>query len=104
MNQVSLEERACPICETQNDSRLFARANVRWDELDRFAFASRKLPEYMHWQLAKCGRCDLVYADPAPDPEELAALYRQADFGTARGKPCNQDVCPAARSIPAQAA
>ena len=27
-----------------------------------------------------CRRCDLLYADPAPAPDELAALYRDADF------------------------
>jgi len=82
MNHFSLEPRMCPICGRQDHSRLFARANVRWEELDRFAFASRKLPEYMHWQLAECRRCDLVYAREAPAPGALAALYRQADFGS----------------------
>ena len=84
MTQVSLELRACPICDARDKSRLYAPANVRWEDLDRFAFASRKLPEYMHWQLARCGRCDLVYADRAPAPDALAAFYRQADFASSR--------------------
>jgi SAM-dependent methyltransferase len=84
MTQVALELRACPICGARDASRLHARDNVRWEDLDRFAFASRKLPEYMHWQLSKCVRCDLVYADPAPAPDTLAALYRQADFASSR--------------------
>jgi SAM-dependent methyltransferase len=61
---------------------LFAEANVKPDDLDRFAFASRKLPEYMHWRLAECRRCDLLYVDPAPSLEELAACYRGADFNS----------------------
>ena len=44
----------------------------------------RKRPEYMHWQLAQCLCCDLLYADPAPRPDDLAALYRQADFDSRR--------------------
>ena len=50
------------------------------EELDRLAFAARKSPEYMHWQLSVCEECDLLYADPAPRPEDLAWLYREADF------------------------
>jgi SAM-dependent methyltransferase len=50
------------------------------EELDRLAFAARKSPEYMHWQLCVCDECDLLYADPAPRPEDLAWLYREADF------------------------
>jgi SAM-dependent methyltransferase len=84
MSQISLERRACPICGTRQDSRLYASGNFRWEELDRFAFASRKLPEYMHWPLSQCGRCDLVYAEEAPAPEALASLYCDADFGSSR--------------------
>src|SRR6188768_2444054 len=80
MLSLTLETRACPICGTRDRGRLFAEANVDAEALGRFAFASRKLPEYMHWRLVACGRCDLLYADPAPSPEDLSALYRDADF------------------------
>jgi len=59
---------------------LFAESSIRIEGLNRFAFASRKLPEYMHWRLSLCDGCDLLYADPAPRPEDLANLYRDADF------------------------
>jgi SAM-dependent methyltransferase len=80
MIQVSLEQRNCPICGRRDASRLFALSNVRVEVLDRYAFASRKTPEYMHWRLSECLGCDLLYADPAPRSEDLATLYRQADF------------------------
>jgi SAM-dependent methyltransferase len=80
MVRIALEPRPCPVCGTRDDGRLFAEANVDPDVLDGFAFASRKLPEYMHWRLVACGRCDLVYADPAPPLSELSTLYRDAAF------------------------
>src|SRR4051812_30331361 len=80
MLQASLASRLCPICNTRDNSCLFAEANLSLEELDQFAFASRKLPEYMHWQLWECRRCDVLYADPAPSPEALAGLYREAEF------------------------
>jgi SAM-dependent methyltransferase len=80
MISIPLAARTCPICDSRDASRLFAEANVDERGLDAFAFASRKLPEYMHWRLAECTRCDLLYVDPAPPLEELASLYREADF------------------------
>jgi SAM-dependent methyltransferase len=34
----------------------------------------------MHWQLMECRDCDLLFANPAPPLEDLANLYRDADF------------------------
>lgn len=81
---LSLRPRVCPICGTN------AHAGVKYPErfdaaaLGDFAFASRKLPEYMHWQLRRCRACDLLFADPAPTPAELGRLYREAAFDSGR--------------------
>ena len=80
MPQMTLEPRACPICGTHDGGTEFAKANVNLDQLDPFAFASRKLPEYMHFRLMECQNCDLIYSDPAPQPADLAQLYRDAAF------------------------
>ena len=80
MVSITLAPRTCPICGARDQSSPFAEANVNLQSLDAFAFASRKLPEYMHWRLAECSRCDLLYVDPAPSLEELASLYRDAKF------------------------
>ena len=82
MMSITLAHRACPICGSGEQSSRFAGANVDLEALDGFAFASRKLPEYMHWELMECRRCDLLYADPAPSLEELAGLYNNADFAS----------------------
>jgi SAM-dependent methyltransferase len=78
--QLTLVPRTCPICRTRGASRPFAAANVDPGRLGRSSFAARKSPEYMHWRLAECRACDLLYADPAPTPEALAGLYREAEF------------------------
>jgi SAM-dependent methyltransferase len=74
--------RLCPICGAGGKASLFADSNIEPDLLNQFAFASRKLPEYMHWRLWECGQCDLLYANPAPAVEQLAGLYRDAAFGS----------------------
>src|SRR5262249_13687615 len=80
MPQFTLIDRTCPICSNNAVSHLFADANIDQRRLDEFAFASRKLPEYMHWRLWECGKCDLLYANPAPAQSELATLYKDAAF------------------------
>ena len=84
MPTVSLAHRRCPLCNTDANAMLFAQANIDQRQLDGFAFASRKIPEYMHWQLWQCAHCDLLYASPAPPPGQLAGLYQDAEFGSSR--------------------
>jgi SAM-dependent methyltransferase len=73
-------ERNCPICGNSGSSALFANAKIDSRQLDQFAFASRKTPEYMHHRLMICKACDLVYASPVPVVDELHAAYVDAAF------------------------
>jgi len=73
-------DRACPICGTAEFAQVFAESTVDVAKLNEFAFASRKVPEYMHHRLMLCGKCDLLYADPVPAPDELSVAYRDAAF------------------------
>jgi len=72
--------RACPVCGSDSQYRVFKEASFDASRWDRFAFASRKTPEYMHYRLLECGRCDVLYANPLPTRESLEAAYREADF------------------------
>jgi SAM-dependent methyltransferase len=63
-----------------NSSAVFAEARFDPAQLDQFAFASRKIPEYMHHRLLRCSACDLVYASPVPDLSNFQSFYEQAAF------------------------
>lgn len=78
---MSLEwiKRVCPLCGSANEARVFAESNIDVEALNQYAFASRKLPEYMHPRLVECG-CGLLYGNPVLSPSSLAALYRDAAF------------------------
>lgn len=80
--------RVCPVCASTVDSKVFAEANVNLTQLDEFAFASRKFPEYMHWRLIECPECDLLYANPAPAAQSLGAAYDEAAFDSAPEARC----------------
>ncbi len=73
-------ERLCPLCGDTDASTLFAQARFDPARLGEFAYASRKLPEYMHHRLMLCSRCDVIYASPVPDTSELESAYETAAF------------------------
>lgn len=72
--------RTCPLCGSSDTSRVFAEADFDFSRLDSYAFASRKMPEYMHYRLIDCPRCDMLYASPLPSEEYLAAGYGEAAY------------------------
>jgi SAM-dependent methyltransferase len=78
--QEGLAARRCPICGSADESHVYSDAHFDLARLDLFAFASRKIPEYMHYRLIVCPDCDLLYASPAPGLEALARAYRDASF------------------------
>lgn len=80
--------RPCPVCGDTDDTRVFAEARYDLATLDEHAFASRKLPEYMHYRLVRCPTCDLVYASPVPSAEGLARAYDDAAFDSAEEARC----------------
>ncbi len=73
-------KRCCPVCGSTDDTKIYAEADFDPEKWDSFAFASRKLPEYMHYRLITCPDCDLLYANPIPPLESLAAAYHDAAF------------------------
>ena len=72
--------RTCPLCGSSDSGQVFAEANYELERLDSFAFASRKMPEYMHYRLIDCPICDLLYANPLPCENDLAAGYGEAAY------------------------
>jgi SAM-dependent methyltransferase len=71
--------RPCPLCGSAQ-AREVAPANFDPSRLDRFAFSSRKLPEFMHLRLVECVACDLLYSSPAPARDALETAYDAAAF------------------------
>src|SRR5438552_2188092 len=71
--------RACPLCGG-DDASVMVEATLDEARLTASAFASRKLPEYMHSRMVECKGCSMLYANPVLQPEALAEAYRDASF------------------------
>jgi SAM-dependent methyltransferase len=80
----SVRHRDCPVCgEAAAKALLFLKRSLDETRLTKDSFASRKIPEFMSWQLVKCERCATVFASEAPAAKALAEAYHQADYGSA---------------------
>lgn len=71
-------EKKCIICG--KGMKLYSKANYNLKELSSYGFASRKIPEYMHYELQECQDCRLLSAVNTLDLSELSAKYKEADF------------------------
>ena len=78
------ELKKCPICNSNENIRMFASANYNFSSIDDYAFASRKIPEYMHYTLMECTICKVLYAVDTLDQNELSLLYQKANFDSGR--------------------
>lgn len=76
---MNLKTRSCPLCSRES-AAVYAESNFDATKLNEFAYASRKLPEYMHHRLLLCDACDVVYASPVPELDELQAGYLDAAY------------------------
>ncbi|MBF0422547.1 MAG: class I SAM-dependent methyltransferase [Magnetococcales bacterium] len=79
---MNLQPQHCPICDRSTPTREWAPAQVDFSSLDKFAFSSRKLPEFMHFRLTRCLICDVVFANPAPPIDWLMHHYQEAAFAS----------------------
>src|SRR5882757_4148709 len=71
--------RACPLCGG-DDAIVMVEATLDESRLTASAFASRKLPEYMHSRMVECMGCGMLYANPVLRQEALAEAYKDASF------------------------
>ena len=71
--------RACPLCGGE-DAQVLVEATIDEGKLTASAFASRKVPEYMHSRMVECNLCGMLYANPVLRQEDLADAYKDASF------------------------
>jgi len=79
-----LEARCCPVCGAgAGNAATFLKQSLDRSRVSDFTYASRKIPEFMSFELVTCGDCKTVYASSAPAPQALACAYHQAHYDSA---------------------
>lgn len=76
-----LDVRDCPVCGSRAEDAIpFLERRIDSNRLGAYAFASRKMPEYMSFKLVRCPECDTVYACEAPSTDAVDDAYHQAAY------------------------
>ena len=76
-----MTQKNCPVCNSdQANSKSFLKENYDKNRLSGFSFSSRKMPEYMNYELRKCNVCNLVYSIAPIQPTNLIEAYQAADY------------------------
>lgn len=73
-------QRTCPVCGSDREGRVFVESNIDAAKLNDFAFASRKIPEYMHPRMVECADCGMLYGNPVLSLATISEAYREAAF------------------------
>jgi SAM-dependent methyltransferase len=77
---IRLRPTRCAICGTDGNSREIYPERLGADAFNNRVFSARRAPDRIHYRMVRCESCRLVRADPAGDPEMLAALYERSAF------------------------
>ena len=72
-----MNNKNCFICD--NPLLLKHKSNYQGKK-DSFAFSSRKIPDYMHFDLYECPFCKVLIAQKVYEQTELNRQYKEADF------------------------
>ena len=72
------ETRKCLICGGQG--RIAYPEKIDDTKINSFTYASRKIPELMHYEIKKCSKCELLFTSHLPDETKLIKAYAEADF------------------------
>lgn len=72
--------RSCPLCGGTKEARVVLESNIAPAKFTEFAFASRKVPEYMHPRMVECADCCMLYGNPVLPLETILQAYHEAAF------------------------
>lgn len=105
----SVADRNCPVCGSNAVSETAFEHRIDWEDLDDFAFSSRKTPEMMSWRMVRCAGCDVVYAAEVPSGSTLVDAYHEADYDSVdeanyAARSYAREIAPIAKKLPRRAA
>ena len=67
----------CPLCiNKKNETKTFLKKNINHQIIGEFSYSSRKVPEFMNYELLKCDVCTFIYAINIPNLERVNNDYK----------------------------
>jgi SAM-dependent methyltransferase len=75
---IELETRNCTACGPGAEKKVKYPARFDVADLNATIFSARRSPDRKHFRLVECGKCGIIYSDPACDSSHLSALYQKS--------------------------
>ena len=69
----------CPLCSSAN-TRIFLNKNIKSKKINEYSFSSRKVPEFMNYELIRCNECTFIYAINIPEQNKVKEEYANSVF------------------------
>jgi SAM-dependent methyltransferase len=80
MHTSAIKQRPCPVCQSTDANHVFFKRHIVEEKLDGYAYASRKIPEFMNYELVACPDCDLLYTPTLQTTGFLQNAYAAAEY------------------------
>jgi 2-polyprenyl-3-methyl-5-hydroxy-6-metoxy-1,4-benzoquinol methylase len=71
-------KKKCPICENNSTNIIYNRNLPK--TIDESNYAGRKPPDYYHYEMVRCTKCKILYANSIYDEVTIEKLYNDSDF------------------------
>jgi len=80
MNSPLMINKICPICNTNEYSKIVYKANLE-NNFNNIDYSGRKKPDGLHYEMVRCNQCTLLYASQIYDDNITEKLYTESEFG-----------------------
>ncbi len=74
------KKRDCPICKNYKNNKVFLKENIKKNKINQFSFSSRKIPEFMNFELMKCETCNIIFASKVPNFAKIKKFYNDTSY------------------------
>lgn len=74
------KKRNCPICKNHKKNKVFLKENIKKNKINQFSFSSRKIPEFMNFELMKCKICNIIFASKVPNFTKIKKFYNDTSY------------------------
>lgn len=68
----------CAICGRNKYSSVLYKKNFTLQKIDENIFSARRMPDKIHYQINRCGKCGLIYSSPILAEERIKNLYQKS--------------------------
>lgn len=75
-----MKQLRCAICFDKQRTKLLYKANFDINKINEETFSARRLPDNLHYQLNKCGRCGLIFSSPILSQDKIIRFYQKSKF------------------------